>query len=136
MRQGTLRNRRAGRRRTPTQNIIANRQFYPRLRLLANLWQVRVEKVLRTHGASGLCSLPDINKHLRKAVTLHGAPGASPQVLVKVHTVPIRLSPTPTTSRVLPIARVKLGVSGSGDIASNLGGTGRAIREKSLELRK
>ncbi len=50
--------------------------------------------------------------------------------------VPIRLSPTPTTSRVLPIARVKLGVSGSGDIASNLGGTGRAIREKSLELRK
>ena len=50
--------------------------------------------------------------------------------------MPIRLSPTPTTSRVLPIARVKLGVSGSGDIASNLGGTGRAIREKSLELRK
>ena len=53
-----------------------------------------------------------------------------------VGAVPIRLSPTPTTSRVLPIARVKLGVSGSGDIASNLGGTGRAIREKSLELRK
>ena len=34
-------------------------------------------------------------------------------------TVPIRLSPTPTTSRVLPVARVKLGVSGSGDIASD-----------------
>ena len=33
--------------------------------------------------------------------------------------VPIRLSPTPTTSRVLPVARVKLGVSGSGDIASD-----------------
>ena len=34
-------------------------------------------------------------------------------------TMPIRLSPTTTTFRVLPIARVKLGVSGSGDIASN-----------------
>ena len=33
--------------------------------------------------------------------------------------MPIRLSPTPTTSRVLPVARVKLGVSGSGDIASD-----------------
>ena len=33
--------------------------------------------------------------------------------------MPIRLSPTTTTFRVLPIARVKLGVSGSGDIASN-----------------
>ena len=36
-----------------------------------------------------------------------------------VRTMPIRLSPTTTTFRVLPIARVKLGVSGSGDIASN-----------------
>ena len=36
-----------------------------------------------------------------------------------VGTMPIRLSPTTTTFRVLPIARVKLGVSGSGDIASN-----------------
>ena len=33
--------------------------------------------------------------------------------------MPIRLSPTTTTFRVLPIARVKLGVSGSGDIASD-----------------
>ena len=36
-----------------------------------------------------------------------------------VLSMPIRLSPTTTTFRVLPIARVKLGVSGSGDIASN-----------------
>ena len=43
--------------------------------------------------------------------------GAGNAVILKP--MPIRLSPTTTTFRVLPIARVKLGVSGSGDIASN-----------------
>ncbi len=96
--------------------------------------------------ASWTQSLPDwISSHVRAFGFFGGVPAQVVSDNLKAGvtkacfyepSVPIRLSPTPTTSRVLPIAQVKLGVSGSGDIASNLGGTGRAIREKSLELRK